>query len=70
MVGVNLIASLLWYVKLVIAMIALFWLARDITKQGLGRKISLGLDHSSRSGLFFHEHNRSGDSDPRISHLE
>ncbi|MBS3816940.1 MAG: hypothetical protein KGY76_05195 [Candidatus Thermoplasmatota archaeon] len=42
MIGAEVIQSIPWYVKLGIAMLVLFWLARDITKQGMGNKYRWG----------------------------
>ncbi len=36
--GIGELLSLPWYVELIVAMIVLFWMARDITKQGMGAK--------------------------------
>jgi len=36
------IRALPWYVQLILAMIALFWMAQDITKLGMGPKYRWG----------------------------
>ncbi len=38
MIGIDTILSLPWYLELIIAMVALFWMARDITKHEMGSK--------------------------------
>jgi len=38
MTGLNAVFSLPWYLELIIAMLALFWMARDITKHRMESK--------------------------------
>ncbi|MEF8874228.1 MAG: hypothetical protein V5A88_06100 [Candidatus Thermoplasmatota archaeon] len=45
--------SLPWYVELIIAMIALFWMAQDITKQGMGVKYRWGFTILAVVAYFF-----------------